>query len=103
MDTYPVHYLQCTYPDGESEVLAIFPQSVPDGDVNAGHVMSYAHVGQHFEASIDFCSEQESADADGYADLHRELVGIYSSGSDPVELDVVGRDEAAAIMDLPRF
>lgn len=56
------------------EVLAFFPGA----SANPGNVMSYAHVGQHGEASYDFylkncrpCSEKE------YRPLKKELENLF--------------------------
>ena len=64
----------------DGEVIAFFPETLRDGSCNPGHLMSYAHNGQHSEASIYYyfkckpCSEEE------YADLLTELEGIYTDG-----------------------
>ena len=66
-----VIFKMARYSDGSGEeVLAFFPGA----SANPGNVMSYAHVGQHGEASYDFflkncrpCTERE------YLSLKREL------------------------------
>lgn len=70
-----VIFKMARYSDGsEEEVLAFFPGA----SANRGNVMSYAHVGQHGEASYDFflencrqCSEKE------YLPLKKELEKLF--------------------------
>jgi hypothetical protein len=45
-------------------------------DVNAGHVMTYQHVGQHGEASIEFYENCTPAAEKQYIDLQMELLDI---------------------------
>lgn len=91
----PVYYIKATYPDGESEILAVFPHK--DYSANPGNVMCYAHVGQHQEASLKFVDQAKSATPEEYADLHLELTRIYGKegpGDDPaIELEPVNREE----------
>jgi len=47
-----------------------------DVDANDGYVMSYMHVGQHGEASLDFFYDCKPATPDQYADLMWELDSI---------------------------
>jgi len=71
-----VIFKMARYDDGSlgKEVLAFFPGA----SANPGNVMSYAHVGQHGEASYDFylkncrpCSEKE------YRPLKKELENLF--------------------------
>jgi hypothetical protein len=61
------------YPDhpewNKVEVIA-FLLDVP---ANAGNVMSYMHVGQHGEASIEFFRDCKLATDEQFADLRKEL------------------------------
>jgi len=47
-----------------------------DVDANPNMLMSYLHVGQHGEASIDFCISCRLATPEQYADLQTELTSI---------------------------
>jgi hypothetical protein len=47
-----------------------------DAEANAGNLMSYMHVGQHSEASIEFCVACHLATPEEYADLKTELESI---------------------------
>ena len=75
----PEHVIFKKDEDGD-EVVAFFPETMFDGSVNKGNIMSYAHNGQHLEASIGYfrscipCPEEE------YADLLTELEKIYTNG-----------------------
>ena len=60
----------------EWEVEAFFP----DGHVNPGNIMCYAHVGQHSEASIEYYAETKPCSPKEYADLKRELWRIGYRG-----------------------
>lgn len=61
----------------DGEVVAFFPDTYGSRDVNPGMIMSYAHVGQHGEASIGFYQECRKCDPDDYRGLLAELNGIY--------------------------
>jgi hypothetical protein len=47
-----------------------------DVEANPNSIMSYLHVGQHGEASIDFCVSCNLATPTEYADLQAELESI---------------------------
>lgn len=47
-------------------------------DCNPGNVMSYMKYGQHGEASRDLGRSLKLAAPEEYADLQRELSGIYA-------------------------
>jgi hypothetical protein len=47
-----------------------------DCPANYGNVLSYIHVGQHGEASIEFFSECKLATEEEYKDLREELESI---------------------------
>jgi hypothetical protein len=44
-----------------------------DLDANPGYVVSYAHIGQHSDASIEFFYDCEPAKESEYSDLKEEL------------------------------
>lgn len=44
-----------------------------DCPANPGFVLSYMHIGQHGEASIDFMNDCITASPEQYADLKKEL------------------------------
>lgn len=67
-----VCYSRVTFKMSEGEVIAF----LWDADANTGNVMSYMHVGQHGEASLDFYRECELATVAQYAELKRELESI---------------------------
>jgi len=60
----------------EGDVIALFPeQDHKSGNANPGHIMSYMHIGQHSEATVDLLTDGDLVDATPaeYADLLREL------------------------------
>lgn len=61
----------------DGEVYAFFPEAT----ANYGMIMSYAHIGQHGEASLQFYWNSEKATKEEYADLLSELEGIYDDCS----------------------
>lgn len=75
--------------DFKGDVTAVFP-TVPS-DNQAWTCMSYAHVGQHGGCSWDWYRTTRPATPEEYADLLRELEGIYEDGAEPVYLDVQSR------------
>jgi hypothetical protein len=66
-------------PLNDSECIA-FLMDVP---ANTGCIMSYMHVGQHGEASLDFVRECKPATPEQYADLKNELENLVG-----YELDI---------------
>lgn len=67
----------------EDEVVAFFPGA----PANPGNVMSYAHVGQHGEASYDFyLNACRPCPPERYAGLKRELETCFG-----YDLEVVRR------------
>lgn len=60
------------YDKGTKDVVAFFP------DQRFGtNIMSYAHVGQHSEASLEYAREcKPCKNADDYKELYDELVSI---------------------------
>ncbi len=59
----------------DPEVTAIFPSLV---GTNEHDMTCYAHVGQHGSCSHQYIYRTRLATPDEYADLLRELVGIYA-------------------------
>lgn len=66
-----------------SETRVIFKMSdgecvafLLDCPANSGNVLSYMHVGQHGEASLDFFRECKLATEEEYKDLREELESI---------------------------
>lgn len=57
----------------EYEVIAFFPEC----EVNYGKVLSYMHIGQHSEASIEFYWNTKKATTEEYKPLLEELKAIY--------------------------
>lgn len=65
---------------GEFEVVAFFPEI----KANYGKILSYMHIGQHSEASIEFYRETSKVSPEEFKPLLDELRAIY----DDVELTV---------------
>lgn len=53
------------------DVVAVFPDT--EKDCRPGFVMTYEHVGQHSEASLEYVDSLKPAPPEEYADLKREL------------------------------
>ena len=51
---------------------------LPELSANRGRIVCYAHLGQHSEADIDYYSTTTAATPAEYAELHKELQGIYN-------------------------
>jgi hypothetical protein len=89
MKTYPVIF---RYWPKAKDVIALFPESLTDGSCNSGNLMSYQHLGQHGEASYPMIvSCTRPAKRSQFADLLRELRGIYEHGEDAVRLVIKSR------------
>ena len=58
----------------DGEVIAFFPES----HVQYGNIMSYMHIGQHGEASLDFYYSTKKANPQEYELLFNELKTIYN-------------------------
>ena len=56
-----------------NEVVAFIPEST----VNYGHILSYMHIGQHSEASLQYYWETVKATEEEYKPLLKELKSIY--------------------------
>lgn len=65
-----VYFVYPKYPDGQREVLALFP----DDKERDGSIGCYAHIGQHSAAHPSFM-RRKAATAAQYAALERELRG----------------------------
>lgn len=55
------------------EVVAFFPEI----EANYGNIMSYMHIGQHSEASVEFYWETKKATEEEYKPLLEELKVRY--------------------------
>ena len=74
MEKVKVIFRKCKNPyTNEWEIVAFFPECI----ATYGHVMSYMHVGQHGEASLEFYRTTKKATPEEYADLLEELKGVY--------------------------
>lgn len=58
---------------GEYEAVAFFPET----EANHGNIMSYMHIGQHSEASLEFYWTTKKATEAEYKPLLEELRAIY--------------------------
>ena len=58
----------------DGQVIAFFPEF----HVQRGNIMSYMHIGQHGEASLDFYYSTAKANAQEYELLFNELKTIYN-------------------------
>lgn len=56
---------------GQYNIIAFFPESY-----NYGSLMSYEHIGQHSESSIDFYRYTKPANISEYLPLYNELTNI---------------------------
>ena len=86
-----------------NEVIAFFPETMFDGSVNRGNIMSYAHNGQHGEASIEYFQSCKPCPEEEYADLLTELEGIYTDGLTVVKKANYGRGKNRRQMWPTRF
>jgi hypothetical protein len=62
------------YDKGSRDVFAAFPTLA--GDMNPATMTSYAHLGQHSAASMDYVAECKPAAPADYAPLLKELRAI---------------------------
>ena len=70
------------YRDTSAEILAVFPYEAHD--LYSDYVICYAHIGQHGGAQMEHVlSATRPAKPHEYADLHRELQGIYERAKFP--------------------
>jgi hypothetical protein len=67
--------------------VAFFPTRTP----GYGLIGAYSHVGQHSGATFAYYGMTRNARPEDYADLLKELRGIYEEGDDPVRLVVYRR------------
>lgn len=56
-----------------NEIVAFLPEHA----ANYGNIMSYAHIGQHCEASLEYYQNTKKASMEEYLSLLRELQMIY--------------------------
>lgn len=59
--------------DREGNIIAFLPEL----RVNHGNIMSYMHIGQHSEASLQYYWETVKATEEEYKPLLKELKSIY--------------------------
>lgn len=57
----------------DGEIIAFFPEA----SANFGNILSYMHIGQHGEASLEFYQETNKATETEYNTLMMELKAIY--------------------------
>lgn len=77
----------------EDEILAFFPEA----HVNPGNILCYAHMGQHFESSMDFYRSTKPCYSEKeYADLRRELETCCKYDDLKVVQKITRRDQARA-------
>lgn len=57
----------------DNEIIAFMPEA----SVNYGNILSYMHIGQHSEASLEFYWTTKKATEEEYKPLLNELNGIY--------------------------
>ena len=55
------------------DVVAFIPETL----VHKYMIMSYMHIGQHSEASLEYYLSTEKVSENEYSDLYKELCGIY--------------------------
>ena len=67
-------HVKVIFREFEGEVIAFFPEA----RVNYGNILSYQHVGQHCEASLEFFWGTNVADGLEYTSLLKELEQIYA-------------------------
>lgn len=74
MDEVKVIFRKAKNPyTGEWEVIAFFPES----EANYGRILSYMHIGQHSEASLEFYWDTKKATEAEYKPLLDELKARY--------------------------
>lgn len=66
----------------KGDVTAVFPTL----EATSGHLVCYAHIGQHGECSHGWYRTTRPATEDEYRDLLRELRGIYEQDGDKLVL-----------------
>lgn len=76
------------------ELCAYFPSECATRG-NASMITCYAHVGQHGAACTTWLQRGRIATEAEYANLLRELNGIYEEAPNPIRLEVRKRDNRA--------
>lgn len=66
--------LKVIFRKADGEIIAFFPEA----NANFGNILSYAHLGQHGEATHDFYMTTKKATEEEYKLLLNELKGIYN-------------------------
>lgn len=59
----------------DNEIIAFMPEA----SVNCGNILSYMHIGQHSEASLEFYWTTKKATEEEYKQLLEELKMIYDN------------------------
>jgi hypothetical protein len=72
----------------KGQVTAVFPETYGSSEVSPHMVMTYSHMDQHGEASLRWYNATRPAKLEEYADLLKELRGIYEHGKNAVKLVV---------------
>ena len=72
----------------EYEVIAFFPEA----SANYGNILSYMHIGQHSEASLEFYRITKKAAKEEYKPLLEELKAIYNDCELAVRYQVYYKD-----------
>jgi hypothetical protein len=86
LEALPVIFRAERSGDFKGDVTAVFP-TLP-GTYDPATFTVYAHVGQHGTGGRPWYWTTRRAKPDEFADLLRELRGIYETGPDAVRLEV---------------
>ena len=68
-----VIFRKARYQDGTEEIIAFFC----DKPATYGNILSYVHIGQHCEISLEFYRDTKPATEKEYAELFSEITSIY--------------------------
>ncbi len=93
MDKLPILFRAERSGPHKGYVTAVFP-TLPG--TNAYDFTCYAHLGQHGSARLEWYGTTRPATPAEYADLLRELRGIYETGDDACKLVIRQRFPANA-------
>lgn len=91
IEIVPVIFRADKHGPGKGNVTAVFP-TLSASSIN-NTVMCYAHLGQHGGCNKHWYRTTRPATPNEYADLLKELKGIYENPNDPdrVKLKIVKR------------
>ncbi len=73
--------------EDDDAILAVFLDSGPDS--HDGHLIAYAPMGQHTEASIDYIRSRPLAREDQFGKLHAFLARWYGEPPAPTPVQLV--------------